>query len=91
MAEGHEQAKGFPSIAQLTLRRLHRDTQVARRCRQNRDSRHYGRPSMLYRQLTDIIRMSPDDRICLMGLILDGLQALPKSNEKYVARTRGEL
>lgn len=26
-----------------------------------------------------------------MGLILDRLKALPKSSEKYVARTRGEL
>ena len=26
-----------------------------------------------------------------MGPVLDGLQALPKSNEEYVARTRGEL
>jgi len=26
-----------------------------------------------------------------MNLLLDGLQALPKSNEEYVARTRGEL
>lgn len=27
------------------------------------------------------------DRIWLMGFIVDGLQALPKSNERYVART----
>lgn len=34
---------------------------------------------------------SPEDRMWLDGLVLDGLQALPKSNEDYVARTRGEL
>jgi hypothetical protein len=37
------------------------------------------------------MRTSPEDRIWLIGLVLDGLQALPKSNESYVARTRGEL
>jgi len=37
------------------------------------------------------MRTSPEDRIWLMGFVLDGLQALPKSNEEYVARTQGEL
>jgi hypothetical protein len=39
----------------------------------------------------EFMRTSPEDRIWLIGLVLDGLQALPKSNESYVARTRGEL
>ncbi|GAB7328558.1 hypothetical protein MBLNU13_g00512t1 [Cladosporium sp. NU13] len=39
----------------------------------------------------ELMCMSPEDHICLMGLVPDGIQALPKSNEEYVARTRGEL
>lgn len=39
----------------------------------------------------DFMHTSPDDRIWLLGLALDGLQALPMSKEEYVARTRGEL
>ena len=37
------------------------------------------------------MRKSPEDRIWLMSLVLDGLQALPNSNEEYVARAQGEL
>jgi hypothetical protein len=37
------------------------------------------------------MRKSPDDRTWLLDLILDGLQALPKSKEEYFVQTRGEI